>query len=63
MTLDGGRPAQTPPDVKPEPTSFTLRASVVQSTDGPAVVVEIMMVTGKTVLFGRPQDVIDTFNW
>lgn len=60
MTLDGGRPAP-PPDVQPEPTSFTLKASILRSQQGPAVRVDIMTVTGTTVLFGLPQDVIDTF--
>jgi hypothetical protein len=61
VTLDGGRPAP-PPDVQPEPTSFTLKASILRAEQGPAVRVDILTVTGTTVLFGLPQDIIDMFS-
>jgi hypothetical protein len=58
--FDGGRPA-TPEDIHPEPTSFTLKANILRAADGPAIRIDILTVTGTTVLFGRPQDILDTF--
>jgi hypothetical protein len=58
MTLDGSRPTPDPGDVQPIPTSFTLKASIVRADPKPAVRIDILTVTGTTVLFGMPEHVI-----
>jgi hypothetical protein len=49
-------------NVQPEPTSFTLKATLMPAVGQVVVRVDIFTVTGTTVLFGTPEAMLEAFD-